>query len=191
MEMDKRLDLYLEKVEKYLKPLVISERVDIVQEIKSEMCELSANGFSAEQILERLGEPKALAKSYLGDVITRDSSFGWSRMLALFAYYSLAGLSGMVIIPCLGIMAPSFMACGIVCPIVGVVKMIDFLLGLHLPFLQYVGIFPESGVELNPLLEFVGCILIGVALCLAGWLCWKLLLRYIKTVSQTGRRLSL
>ena len=70
MEMDKRLDLYLEKVEKYLKPLVISERVDIVQEIKSEMCELSAKGLSAEQILERLGEPKALAKSYLGDVIT-------------------------------------------------------------------------------------------------------------------------
>lgn len=191
MEMDKNLDLYLEKVEKYLKPLVISERVDIVQEIKSEMCELLANGVSTEQILERLGEPKALAKSYLGDVITRDTSLGWSRILALFAYYSLAGLSGMVIIPCLGIIAPTFMACGIICPVIGVIKIADFLLGLHLPFLRYVGIFPDSGLALNPFLEFAGCIFMGVVLYLVGWLCWKLLLRYIKTISQTGRRLSI
>ena len=46
MELEKSLNEYLEKIEKYLKPLIVSERVDIVKEIKSEMLEcrnLTAN----------------------------------------------------------------------------------------------------------------------------------------------------
>ena len=42
--MDKTLNDYLEKVEKCLKPLPVSERVDIVREIKSEMLELQNEG---------------------------------------------------------------------------------------------------------------------------------------------------
>ncbi len=38
--MEKIMDDYLEKIEKYLKPLPASDRVDIVKEIKSEMVEL-------------------------------------------------------------------------------------------------------------------------------------------------------
>lgn len=41
--MEKLLNYYLEKIEKYLKPLLVSERVDIVEEIKSEMLELQEN----------------------------------------------------------------------------------------------------------------------------------------------------
>ena len=37
MELEKSLNEYLEKIEKYLKPLIVSERVDIVKEIKSEI----------------------------------------------------------------------------------------------------------------------------------------------------------
>ena len=49
---------YLEKIEKYLKPLPISERGDIVKEIKSEILELQSDGKTAEQITGRLGNPK-------------------------------------------------------------------------------------------------------------------------------------
>ena len=59
MEMEKTLNEYLEKIEKYLRPIVISERVDIVKEIKSEILELQGNGMPSEQILERLGAVEA------------------------------------------------------------------------------------------------------------------------------------
>lgn len=62
--MEKILNDYLEKVEKYLKPLPVSERVDIVKEIKSEILELQGNGKAAGEIIERLGNPKELAKAY-------------------------------------------------------------------------------------------------------------------------------
>lgn len=59
--MEKELNDYLEKVEKHLKPLPVSERIDIVQEIKSEILELRGEGRSAEDILARLGDPRELA----------------------------------------------------------------------------------------------------------------------------------
>lgn len=38
--MNKILDDYLEKTDKYLRPLTAAERADIINEIKSEMYEL-------------------------------------------------------------------------------------------------------------------------------------------------------
>ena len=111
--MEKILNDYLEKIEKYLKPLPLSERVDIVKEIKSEILELQANGKTAEEIIERLGNPKELAKAYLGDLIAKSNSFNWNRVLAICAYYSLASLSGLFVIPVLAICAPVFIVCGI------------------------------------------------------------------------------
>lgn len=54
--MEKLLNDYLARVERYLKPLSASDRVDIVKEIKSEMLELLGAGVAPEQIVERLGD---------------------------------------------------------------------------------------------------------------------------------------
>ena len=92
MELEKSLNEYLEKIEKYLKPLIVSERVDIVKEIKSEMLELQASGTSTEQIIERLGNPKELARAYLGEAVAKNNGFNWRRLSAVIAFYSLAGI---------------------------------------------------------------------------------------------------
>ena len=42
--MEKVLNDYLEKIEKCLRPLPVSERVDIVKEIQSEMFDLQSGG---------------------------------------------------------------------------------------------------------------------------------------------------
>jgi uncharacterized membrane protein len=132
--MEKILNDYLEKIEKYLKPLPVSERVDIVKEIKSEILELQGDGKTSEEIIERLGNPKELAKAYLGDLIAKSSSFSWNRVLAICAYYSLASLSGLIVIPVLAICAPVFIVCAIATPILGAVKLIDALLNLGIPY---------------------------------------------------------
>lgn len=41
-----------------MKALPAAERIDIVNELKSEMIELSDKGISGEQIVNRLGNPK-------------------------------------------------------------------------------------------------------------------------------------
>lgn len=79
--------------------MIVSERVDIVKEIKSEMLELQNNGISTEQIIDRLGNPKELAKAYLGEAIAKNSGFNWCRLSAVIAFYSLAGIGDMFVLP--------------------------------------------------------------------------------------------
>lgn len=60
-------------------------------------------------------------------------------------------------------------------------------------FLQFVHLylfFVHSGIQ-NPFIVFILCIIIGVALYLVGYGCWKVLVLYIKAVSNTKQRLSL
>lgn len=135
--------------------------------------------------MERLGDPRELAKAYLGDLITKKNSFSWKRVLAFCAYYSLVSLSGMIIIPVLIICAPVFILCGIAIPIFGVIKLADTLLNLGIPYASHIGV---AGIE-NPMIAFVLCIMIGAVLYLIGRGCWKLLVHYISTVSKTKQRL--
>lgn len=185
--MEKVLNDYLEKIERHLKPLPVSERIDIVQEIKSEILELQGNGKTAEAIIERLGDPRELAKAYLGDLIAEDTSFSWNRVLAICAFYSLTSFSGLIVIPTLAICAPVFLLCGLITPILGAFKLIDALLHLGIPYAQYIGI---SGIS-NPVVVFVFCVLTGAALLLVGRGCWKLLVYYIKCISKVKNHLSL
>lgn len=185
--MNKILNDYLGKIEKYLKPLPVSERVDIVKEIESEIFELQRNGKTAEEIIERMGDAKELAKAYLGDLIAKGHFFSWNRVLAICAYYSLVSLSGLFVIPILVICAPVFIICGIATPIIGAVKLIDELLNLGIPYANYIGI---SGIE-NPVVAFIICIVIGIVLYIIGSGCWKLLVYYIKGVSKAKKHLSI
>ncbi len=189
--MEKVLSDYLEKMEKYLKPVAVSERVDIIKEIKSEMQELQSNGVPAEKIIERLGDPKDLAKAYLGDLLSQENGFSWNRFLVVCAFYSLVGFSGMVVIPCLGIIAPTFIVCGVITPILGAVKMIDYIFALNIPYVENIGIFLGGIAEFNPIMEFIISLLIGALIYLAGRGAWRLLVLYCKKISKTASKLSI
>ena len=69
--MDQVLDAYLDRIDRHLRPMPASERVDIVQEIRSELLELEAQGLSPQAITARLGEPRELAMAYLSDAIMK------------------------------------------------------------------------------------------------------------------------
>ena len=132
MELEKSLNEYLEKIEKYLKPMIVSERVDIVKEIKSEMLELQNNGISTEQIIDRLGNPKELAKAYLGEAIAKNNGFSWRRLSAVIAFYSLAGIGDMFVLPITSICGIAFMVSGVLCPIAGIIKLVAHLMGYEI-----------------------------------------------------------
>lgn len=189
--MEKVLNDYLETMENHLKPVPVSERVDIINEIKSEMLELQSSGVSAEKITERLGDPKELAKAYLGDLISKESGFSWTRFLMVCCFYSLVGFSGMFVIPCLGIIAPTFILCGIAAPVLVAIKMIDYLLALNLPYVQHIGIFLNGVVVFHPVVEFLISLLIGALLYWLGRAAWKVLVLYCKKVSRTAGKLTI
>ena len=91
---------------------------------------------------------------------------------------------------CLAIMAPVFIVCGIACPLLMAVKMIDYILNLGLPYMENMGVFTGL-VELNPIAEFAVILVVGILLFLAGRWCWKLLVNYCKKIGKTKSDLSI
>lgn len=185
MEMEKSLNEYLEKIEKHLKPMAVSERVDIVKEIKSEMLELQSDGVSTEQIIARLGNPKELAKAYLGEAIVQGKGFNWRRLSAVIAFYSLAGIGGMFVLPITSICGIALMVSGVLCPIGGIIKFIGHLLGYEIAGIGIsIGTFSTNALATLPL-----SILMGVVLFIVGWLLWKLTIVIIKSMSKGKEKL--
>lgn len=189
--MNTKLEKYLDAVDRHLRPLPTSERVDVVKEIKGSMMEMEQDDISAEEILERLGPPKDLAKAYLGDLLAKESGFSLNRFLVACAFYSVVGLSGMIIIPTLAVVAPTFIFVGILSPIVVGVKMVDYIFHLGIPYIENVGVFSVNGVSvMNPIFEFLVALVVGICLCLLGKGAWKLLKYYCVKVGRTKRDLS-
>lgn len=188
--MEKVLECYLGKVEKYLKRVPVSERTDILKEIKSGICELQNSGKRPGEIIERLGKPKDLAKAYLVDILSEEKGSSWNKFILICAFYSVAGLSGMFIIPCLGIIAPSFIFFGAAMPVLGFIKMVDNVFNLNIPYVENINVCFNGIENFNPVLGFVITVLSGILLYLAGRYAWKLLLLYCSKTGSIKRKLS-
>ena len=151
--MNTTFEKYLDTIDKCLKPLPTSERVDIVKEIKGSILEMESENLSTEQILTRLGKPKDLAKAYLGDLLAKENGFSWNRFLTVCAFYSLVGFSGLFVIPVLVIVAPTFILCGVASAVLGIIKLVDYLLHLNIPYVDYIG-FQFGNTALSPIPVF-------------------------------------
>ena len=133
--MEQELNAYLERVDRCLKPMSAWERVDIVQEIRSEILELAEQGLGAGAIIERLGAPRELAAAYLRDAIVKNPRFSWRRLGAVVAFYSLAGLGVMIVLPATSIMAVTFMLCGALVPAMALLSLAAWIVGIEVPWM--------------------------------------------------------
>lgn len=66
MKRENSVQDYLSRIDRLLRPLPVTERMDIVQEIRSTIAEMQADGTAEAEICARLGDPHALAREYLG-----------------------------------------------------------------------------------------------------------------------------
>lgn len=184
--MDQMIKDYLDRVDKCLRPMSALERADIINEIKSEILELQAQkGLTDEQILERLGNPRELAKAYLGESIVKEGAFEWRKFSAVVAFYSLAGFTGMFVLPFCSVLAIGFMISGVMAPIAGVISFLGFIVGIDVSFV----VFQIGDYVAPPYLAFPLSVAMGILLFLAGKGVWKLMMKYIRTVSLGKRKL--
>lgn len=184
--MNQLLNNYLDRIDRYLRPLPAAERADIINEIKSQMGELEAlRQLSPQEITQRLGSPRELAGAYLGESLLRSDSFSVRRFLCAILFYSLAGISGMFVLPCTTVLAGSFILLGALTPLSGIIQAGAFVLGREVPWVS----FQIGSWTAHPLLAAPLTVLLGFLLILAGKGCWLLTLKYVRIVSQTKRTL--
>ena len=56
--------------------------------------------------------------------------------------------------------------------------------------MQHIGIYAGEAIQLNPIIEFIISIVIGVLLYWLGQGAWKLLVLYCNKISKTAKKLS-
>ncbi len=188
--MDKVLECYLQETRKYLKRIPEPGRTDIIKEIESEIYELQNAGGTPGEITNRLGNPKDLAKAYITGLLEEEKGFSFKKFMAVCAFYSAAGLSGMFVIPVLGIIAPVFIAMGAVIPVLAFIKMADYIFNIGIPYMENVKVVLNGAEEANPVAGFLIAVVIGILLYLAGKGAWKLLVLYCKKTANIKRSIS-
>ena len=177
--MYENIDDYLKEIEKNLRSLPAEERIDIIKEINSNIQEMQMDkNVAFDKVVERLGSPKELAKSYIKSM--------FRKICELIGFYSFVGLSGIVILPVTSILSLTFYGCAILVPIAGLIKWILSFWGIDITLiLIQLGSFVAS-----PFQTFLVSIVLIIPFWLLGKIFWKLTIAYIKTVIINKQKLA-
>lgn len=174
--MNQEIEKYLQEVSRGLFNVSKEDREDILLEIKSHIHEATEKGESASQILTRLGSPVMLAKAYSFDYCVKYQRLRPLDVLNGFAFYGLAGFSGVVIIPSLCILAFTFLTLAAVICGTAVLNLIG---AAQIPMFVYGDMSVSPGI-----LQLALSLIVGAVFIILTWLCWIGLKKYVKTVSQ-------
>lgn len=139
-------------------------------------------------INELLSGEKIQKKDYqqkLEENILNTINYSNQKLLKSLLFYISVFFSGIFIIPTLGIIAPTFIVCGIIIPILGFIKLIGYIYNFEVPFIM----FQIDQVELNPIPAFILSIITGLVLYLIGKYLWHILKKYINKVKTESQKL--
>ena len=171
------LEKYLLQVDKNLKYMSISEKTDILSELKNSFYERLNNGQSAEYIISQMESPKDLAFSYMGDSIVKSKDFSFKNLLMAIGFYSYASLAWISLIPTLAILSISFFFSSGISVLAGVMGLFKGIIHIK-PIDEMKFIF--FGFELKGFLALIAGLILALLFFIIGILFWKATIVTIK-----------
>lgn len=182
--MNQEVEKYLQEVSRGLFHMSKEEKEEIILEIRSHIHTATEKSESANQVLARLGSSVTLAKAYSFDYAVQHQKLKPLDILSNFSFYGLAGLSGIIVVPTLCILAFTFFMIALVIPGTAITNLAGIT---NVPMFVLWG---EYSVPAG-ILQLVLGIAIGAIFILLIWFCWCGLRKYIKTVSKKYRNFKL
>lgn len=181
IKISKKLNNYLSELDRCLVNIPVSEKIDILNELKNSFYERMKNGQTEEEILDTIESPKVLAMQYISETFTSNPSFSFTKFIQLLGLYSLASLAWISIIPSLAIIAFSFFISGGICLLAGFMGLFKTIF-----FIPIIGnikfvFFNQEIIGFPALL--IG-ILMAIIFTALGYVCWKgtiIMIRFFQT----------
>jgi uncharacterized membrane protein len=125
---DSMAQQYLDRLTRSLQALPERDRSDAVREIASHIAESQAAGQPVAVVLAGLGDPRVLARAYLADYYGHHQPGNrWQlgrHRLASFGFILGSGVTGLVVVPVLSMLAFAF---GLAAPVTVVLGILRFL----------------------------------------------------------------
>ena len=116
----------------------------------------------------------------------KNPRFSFRRLGTMAAFYSLAGLGGMIVLPAASITAVTFLACGALIPAMGLGAFLASLLGVQVPwYMVRLGSWTAP-----PALAFPISAAVGLLLLLAGRGLWRASVGFVRMVQKKRRSLT-
>lgn len=103
----------------------------------------------------------------------------------IFIFYFFVSLTGVFVLPVLGLVAPVFILCSIIFPIFALIKLMAWLFGYDITIIM----FQIGKFTLNPIIVFFLTLIVSAFLYIIGIKAWKLLINYIHYVSDKKKKL--
>lgn len=167
---NKQLEKYLSQLDSYLRYMPVSEKTDILSELKSTFYERIHNGQSEEVIVAELGTPKELAMSYMGESIIKKKEFSFRRFMMVVGFYSAVSMAWMSIIPTLAVLSISFFFSSVVSVLAGIMGLLKGI--VHISFIDNLK-FMFFIYEVKGVPALLLGLLLAVVFIALGILCWK------------------
>ena len=185
-ELNYKLESYLKKVDDQLNFIPVSDKADILSELKNTFYERLLDGQTEEEILNEMESPRELALSYMSESITKDQKFTWRKSLKVFTVYSAMFFSSISIIPTLAALSFGFFISSGLCILVGVIVL---LRGVFSISLFYELKFQFFSHELVGFPALITGLILAVIFGLLGMVCWKGVVRTVKFLQKQQRNL--
>lgn len=176
---------FLEKVYRNLQGIAAEEKSEIIEEIQNHIAEAVRDGASEQAVIDNLGDPAALAKSYVGETILRHRSFNPAYLAKMIRFYSFTGLSGMFVIPFTAVLSIGLYFSAIIACLAGLIQAIANLFGYTVPFTTFDFGFWQAPTIIAIPLTFV----FAVLFYLSGKKLWQTLNNYLAAVSKQHQQL--
>lgn len=165
-----KLEKYLSQLDSYLSYMPVSEKIDILTELKSTFFERINNGQSEESIIAEIGTPKELAMSYMSETITEKKSFSFKRLVMVVGFYSFGFMTWVSIIPILALLSVSFFLSSIVSVIAGIMGLLKGI--IHISLIDNFK-FTFYTYELKGIFAFLVGLIVAIICIGLAILCWK------------------
>lgn len=170
---------YLETLNRCLHKIPEEDRLDIVHEIKSHIAEGIRNGQSETVILEKLGDPRKLAKAYRSEHLMQQSpKRSFSEILRMIGFYSTTGLLSIILVPILATLACGFGFCTVLVFLAGIIRSFG---------VTWIQMDIGPGISVPTEWSIVFALVVGGIIGSIAYISWKYLKVYLAFVSNQYR----
>lgn len=166
---------YIEKLKNKLKDLPCIEINDIALEINQHINDAIFNGEKEEEVLLRLGDPKTLAKIYIGEYHLKNNN-----VLKSGVFLITTGLVSSIIIPLLASFIIGFGLTTIFCIPLGIIRTFFNPPWIQMTIFNYT-IAQSLSIPFSALLAIISLIILYIS--------WKLLSLYLKYISKKYKKI--
>lgn len=180
------LEKYLSQVDRYLKYIPVSEKTDILSELKSSFYERIKSGQSSEEIIAEMPSSKELAENYINDSFVKTNKLSFRTLCKYILFFSYSSLIWLAVIPTLFTLAIGFLLSGVISFAAGIMGLLKGFINISfLDKIKFIFVY----YELKGISALIVGILFAIIFTILGILSWKGTVTIIKYLQNKKKNI--